>query len=150
MNSEIVRAIVTEIEQLRNDDDTSGIALIIRDVTDPAFFSVCYVDNEYAAIQRAQSNSLPTYRSQYRVVKILQRELTSVIRYIDKSHGDEARLYPKLAPLWNILNDVKKDLSRYFDEERQTNDVIMKFNAMTMKTPKVLTTTAIPSGSTTD
>ena len=135
MNNTTVEQICNELDKLSVDDKT--IAVMISEVA-PNFTSD-FVNDEYEKIKLARERSLPTYRSEYRVIKTLIRQRNLLIAYIKKhpqDFPDEHALLCNLVPVSELLSAALKTVLDIFEYEKDIAGAVEDFEKVYVKNLK--------------
>ena len=120
MNNTTVEQICNELDKLSVDEHFRVMILKVA----PNFTSD-FVNDEYEKIKLARERSLPTYRSEYRVIKTLIRQRNLLIAHIKKQSAD--RLLCNLVPVSELLSTALKTVSDIFEYEKDITNAVEDF-----------------------
>ena len=121
MNNHVVADIKLELVKLSQHEE---IAIIINNSAKN--FTVDYLDREYQKIVSAQEKDYPTYRSEYRVIKTLDRQRKLIIYHLTKSRNEA--LLNEMIGISRLLKPLLKTIGEMFSLEEEISNAAKDFD----------------------
>ena len=121
MNNHVVADLKLELEKLSRIEEIADIISIhAKNLT------VDYLDREYRKIVSARERDYPTYRSEYRIIKTLDRQRQLVIYHLVKSNS---QLVVEMAGISKILASLLKSIGEIFSIEEEIYNTVKDFDS---------------------
>ena len=121
MNNHVVADLKLELEKLSHREEIADIISIHA-----KNFTVDYLDREYHKIVSARERDYPTYRSEYRIIKTLDRQRQLVIYHLVKSNSP---LVVEMAGISRILASLLKSIGEIFSIEEEIYNTVKDFDS---------------------
>ena len=127
MNNHVVADIKLELVKLSQREE---IANIISEHAKN--FTVDYLDREYQKIVSAKEKDYPTYRSEYRVIKTLDRQRKLIIYHLVKNSKNFPRneaLLHEMIGISRIIKPLLESIGEIFSLEEEISNVANDFDS---------------------
>ena len=121
MNNNVVAEIKVELVKLAQYEE---IANIIS--SSAKNFTTDYLDRDYQKIVSAREKDFPTYRSEYRVIKTLDRQRKLIIYHLTKSRNEV--LLNEMINISGLLKPLLRTIGEMFSFEEEVSGIAKDFD----------------------